>query len=462
MNIDGMVPDGVRALEDELRRVESTLDSAGNELWGLLRHVDLATTPADTIRQIAGWAGQQIPDIHRRVVLLERIVAHDPTVQPGQPVFVNSEMFAPGNPIPTVGNVWDRLVQQVQSTFDLDQNSGNPATETAKGAWETTSEFAGWLWQTSPVRKAIDPDGWQRQVEDSARGAVYGVQNPLEMLKAITDWDTWTTNPHRAFGHLVPDLLAAAATAGGSSAASAATRVPRALEKVAELLKKAKAKVGTRVAPPRTAPDGTWEWKGVSLDRDVNALADQTIARMRGAEPQISRGVKAAVRDVGADMAGFPEHVLKGADRFKEKLAKLIEDNPARTPEDLISNRIHDGIRYSFTFNDDRYVKGVADVKTAMERQGFKLVQQKPSWDEHGKYKGVNTRWRGSDGQLFELQIHTPASLWAKEVTHEIYEYKRNLTPEDRKRLEKYEEQIFEAVPVPPGADGIPTIVEGG
>lgn len=92
-----MVPDGVRALEDELRRANSTLESAGNELWSLLRHAGLATTHADTIRRIAGWAEQQIPDIHRRVVLLERLVAHDPAVQAGQPVFVNSELFAPAN-----------------------------------------------------------------------------------------------------------------------------------------------------------------------------------------------------------------------------------------------------------------------------------------------------------------------------------------------------------------------------
>lgn len=461
MDIDGMVPDGVRALQYELHKVESTLDSAGGELWSLLRHTGLDTTPADTIRQIAGWAGQQIPDIHRRVVLLERIVAHDPTVQPGKSVFVNSEIFTPGKPIPTVGGFWGRFGQAIQSSFDLDQNSGNHAVEVAKGAWETTAGFAGWMWETSQVRKAIDPDGWQRQIEDSARGILYGFQNPLEMLKAIVDWDTWTTNSDRAFGRLVPDLLAAAATMGGSSAVSGASRVSRALEMVSDLLKQAKAKVGTQVAPPRITPEGAWAWKGVSLDRDLNAVADQAIAKMRAAEPPISRGVQSAARDVGAGMAGFPEHVLKGPDRYKEKLAKLIADNPARKPEDLMRSKIHDGIRYTFTFSDDRYVKGVADVTAVMERQGFKLVQQKPSWSEHGKYKGVNTRWHGPDGQLFELQIHTPSSLWAKEVTHEIYEYKRNLTPEDRKRLEEYEKQLFEAVPVPPGADRIPSVVKG-
>jgi hypothetical protein len=462
VELDGMVPDGVRALENELRKAESTLESAGNEVWSLLRGAELATTHADTIRRIAGWAGQQIPGIHQRVVLLERLVAHDPAVQAGVPVFLDSKLFAPGEPVPTVGNFWDRLGQQVQASFDLDQNSGNHAAELFKGAWEGTAGLAGMVWETSQARKVIDRDGWDRHVQDSAQGLIYGVQHPVELLKAVTDWDTWVSNPNRAFGRLTPDLLMAAATAGGSSAASGASKAARAVDKIADLVKAAKAKGGAEVAPAHITPGGTWEWKGVSLEPDINVMAEQALTKARAAEAGITPGVQAAAREVGADMSGFPDHVLKGPDRFKEKLAKLIEDNPMRAPEDLIQNKMHDGVRYTFTFSDDRYVKGVADTKAALERQGFELVQQKPAWDMPSKYKGVNTRWRGPDGQLFELQIHTPSSLWAKEVTHEVYEYKGNLSSKDRARLEKYEERVFESVPMPPRADSIPSIVKGG
>ncbi|MEU7831266.1 MULTISPECIES: hypothetical protein [unclassified Nonomuraea] len=403
MDIDGMVPDGVRALQDELRKAESTLDSAGNELWGLLHDAGLATTHADTIRRIAGWAGQHIPDIHQRVVLLERLVAHDPAVQPGAPVFLNSELFAPGKPLPTVGDFWDRLGQQVQSAFDLDQNSGNPAAEMAKGAWEGTAGLAGMVWETSEVRKLVDRDGWDRQLQDGATGLIYGVKHPAELLKAITDWDTWISNPDRAFGRLTPDILIAAATAGGSSAASGASKATRALDKIADLLKLAKAKAGPQVAPARITPDGTWQWKGLDLGPADNVTADQALTRVRAVEPQISQGVRAAAQDGRADMAGFPDHVLKGPDRFKEKLAKLMADFPDRTAEELIRTGMHDGIRYTFTFTDDRYVKGVANAKAALEGKGFELVVQKPSWSDSSKYKGINTRWRGPDGQLFEV-----------------------------------------------------------
>ncbi|MGW0806633.1 hypothetical protein [Nonomuraea sp. NPDC002799] len=462
MAIDGMVPDGVRALEDELRRTETALDSAGNELWALLRDAGLAPTHADTIRRIAGWTGQQVPDIHRRVVLLERLVAHDPKVQANVPVFLNSDLFAPGKPVPMVGDFWDRLGQQVQATFDLDQNSGNPGAEVAKGAWEGTAGLAETIWGYSEARRAVDPDGWHRQIQDTVQGLDYGFHHPVELLKAITDWETWSTNPDRAFGRLTPDLLMAAATAGGGSAASGASRVARAVDKIAALVKAAKAKAGPRVAPARITPDGTWEWKGASLQPDANRLADQALEQAQAAERRISPGVQAVSRELGADMSGFPEYVLKSPDRYKEKLAKRSKENPTEAVAGIIRDDMHDGIRYTLTFSDDRYAKGVTDAKAALERQGFVLVKQIPSWSDPSGYKGVNTRWRGPGGQLFEVQIHTPSSLWAKEVTHEVYEYRQNLEAKDQEKLETYEKQIFGSVPVPPGVAAIPRIETGG
>lgn len=394
-------------------------------------------------------------------MLLERLVDHDPAVQPNQPVFVKSEVFAPGKPLPTVGGFWDRLWQHVQSSFDLDQNSGNHAAEMAKGAWETTTGLASMLWGFSQARKIVDPDGWQRQVEDTARGVIHAVQNPLEALKAITDWDTWVTNPERAFGRLLPDILAAAVSGGASSAASGAGKAVTAVKRINEILKTAKARAGKGAAPPRLGPDGTWEWKNLKLTPEQNRLADEALARARRVETRISSGVQTVARELGAEMTGFPEHVLKGSDRYKEKLAEHIKDNPNRPVEDIIRDDMHDGIRYTFTFSEDRYTKGVTDAVAALKRQGFVLVKQAPSWNNPTGYKGVNTRWRGPDGHLFEVQFHTPSSSWAKEVTHDVYEYKHHLDAEDADLLEQYEDDVFEAVPTPPGATEIPKIEAG-
>ncbi len=42
--------------------------------------------------------------------------------------------------------------------------------------------------------------------------------------KGILDWDTWTDDPAKAIGHLIPDIVIAVATLGGGTAASATER----------------------------------------------------------------------------------------------------------------------------------------------------------------------------------------------------------------------------------------------
>ncbi len=46
-----------------------------------------------------------------------------------------------------------------------------------------------------------------------------------ELGKGLLDWDTWADDPARAIGHLVPDLIIAAATAGSGTAATGASHL---------------------------------------------------------------------------------------------------------------------------------------------------------------------------------------------------------------------------------------------
>jgi hypothetical protein len=57
---------------------------------------------------------------------------------------------------------------------------------------------------------------------------VWGATHPVEFGAEILDWDTWSTNPSRAFGRLIPDLLVMAATWGVGTAASGSSRAARA------------------------------------------------------------------------------------------------------------------------------------------------------------------------------------------------------------------------------------------
>jgi hypothetical protein len=144
---------------------------------------------------------------------------------------------------------------------------------------------------------------------------------------------------------------------------------------------------------------------------------------------------------------------LKSPDRFKEKLAKMISLEPDVTSGDHVA-RIHDGIRYTFIFEDQFYSAGVRAAENCLTGHGYKLVGRKPSW--LGKeYRGINTQWRDpASGQLFEVQFHTPASWDAKQRTHDSYEKVQNpATPaEERARLRDYQREIARSVTIPPGA----------
>ncbi|WP_146607360.1 hypothetical protein [Spongiactinospora gelatinilytica] len=188
MELEGMVPAGVRALMEELRRAESSLSSAGAELWGLLRAAGLPPTHAETVRRLGSWAGRQVTDVNRRLLLLERLVEHDPQrFREGEQVFVNSEVFAPGTPVPT----------------------GSPDDPGQAAA--SVSGLAGTLWKFAPARRLADPDGWRRESGDTAEGLVYGVRQPVGFAHDAPDWATWAAAPGRAVGRLAPEALMAAA-----------------------------------------------------------------------------------------------------------------------------------------------------------------------------------------------------------------------------------------------------------
>ena len=112
------------------------------------------------------------------------------------------------------------------------ERAGHFVAEIGRGAWEATTGLVEFAWSISPSRLMVDPDGWVRDLEGLGTGLAFGVTHPVELGKALIDWDTWQESPGRAIGHLVPDLLLALGTAGTGTAAA---RGARAVEKLDDL-----------------------------------------------------------------------------------------------------------------------------------------------------------------------------------------------------------------------------------
>ncbi|KUM99098.1 ATP nucleotide 3'-pyrophosphokinase [Streptomyces yokosukanensis] len=203
------------------------------------------------------------------------------------------------------------------------------------------------------------------------------------------------------------------------------------------------------------APDG-WEGDGLCLNAADNRKVDAYLARARAAEPSISHEVRAAAVLSKAELVGF-DYRLKSPDSLKRKVATDLKEHPERNTDDVLA-RLGDAVRYTLQWPDGRYVKGVTIASTVLSGWGNDTTKWSNTWGREKGYKGLNTGWRAPGSrQLFEVQFHTPASKFAQEATHKLYEEQRlpSTSPERKKELQHQQDAIFAAVPVPDGAPAL-------
>ncbi|SFJ64234.1 hypothetical protein [Cellulomonas sp. KH9] len=196
---------------------------------------------------------------------------------------------------------------------------------------------------------------------------------------------------------------------------------------------------------------------GLRLSADEVAAVDDLMRKAARAEPDITDPLQRMVGQVdGATMPGL-EYRLKGSDSLYRKIATdLMDDAPPRDVAGALA-RIKDAVRYTAQIPDADFASGVERVTRDLRAEGFTPVSWKNTFGQPG-YQGINSAWRSPDGQVFELQFHTPTSFDVKMRSHELYEQIRlpNISPQERARLEAESQRVFATVPTPPGAPSIP------
>lgn len=213
-------------------------------------------------------------------------------------------------------------------------------------------------------------------------------------------------------------------------------------------------------ATPRTHTDGSWssgETRRLTPEQNAEATkacADIHVEGERVILPAMRR-IEASDRNRG--LAGV-EHMLKAADRLKEKIADVLLVESHLSPREAL-DKVPDAVRYTFTHSPDAYAKGVrADIER-LKALGFEEVKLKNLWSS-SQYKGINTQWRRPEtGLRFEVQFHTSESLQAKELTHGAYERLRRpeneTTQVERDELEEFQRRVNKPLVTPPSSEEI-------
>jgi len=204
---------------------------------------------------------------------------------------------------------------------------------------------------------------------------------------------------------------------------------------------------------PVTHVDGSWSsGETRRLSPEQNAEATKACADIHDEGERVALpamlGIETA--DPNRELAGL-DHMLKGEDRVKEKIAERLRYNPDLSPRQAAAE-VPDAVRFTLEYSESGYTDGVlADVER-LQGTGYELLKLKNLWAKD-QYKGVNSQWvRPETGLRLEVQFHTPQSREAKELTHKAYERLRDpLTSKaEETELEDYQRRVNAFVRRPP------------
>lgn len=185
-------------------------------------------------------------------------------------------------------------------------------------------------------------------------------------------------------------------------------------------------------------------------DPEITAGVEELVKQGR----QNVEEVLAALQDVkdevgGVDFSGLdfmlkvkPDASLaaqaKSKLRLAEKVVEAFQDGTVTSIEDGLAE-LKDIVRFTYVAEPDDYAAAVLRVQNEMKAAGFEQLKfSRIGWDDtelKALYKGTNASYRAPNGQVFELQVHTPESLLVKESkSHDPYELYRTLTATPRKK----------------------------
>jgi hypothetical protein len=348
--------------------------------------------------------------------------------------------------------------------------------EVLLGAAESTEALAGTALKivarvTNPFHRRSPED--VRRVRDVLTKAA---DNPVDLGtdvgKAVLDWDTWRKNPVRAVGHLVPDAVAAVASAGTAAGARATTmanqgrgalRVAAARDSLRReatgaaasaareaLIRRAEDEALARIKAGGGRVSATaWHGEGgARLSAFQNAGVEAYHSMSTARERSLTTIMQEVSRLGRGELTGL-DHRLKTPESSKRKVAT----EHARTggPLPALLAEAEDAVRYSVVLTDANYVRGVAEIAGALERQGFHACRPHNAW--HGpRYRGINSVWVDpTSGAAFEVQFHTPASYRITKRTHQMYEEFRlpGTAPERKAELHHLIAAEYQRAPIP-------------
>lgn len=173
--------------------------------------------------------------------------------------------------------------------------------------------------------------------------------------------------------------------------------------------------------------------------------ARQQLATMSKIEPQVTQTLSDLAAANGGEMVGL-QYRLKSVESLSRKMA----DQPGIP--------INDALRYTMSFDEMSFTEGSKITMANLQKQGYVPTVLRNTFKDGQPYKGINSTYLTPEGEMFELQFHTPESFQMKDlINHPLYEQQRVLPRTDPAWTNLRDQMIqnSSSVPNPPGVSSI-------
>lgn len=183
---------------------------------------------------------------------------------------------------------------------------------------------------------------------------------------------------------------------------------------------------------------------------DALDLAKSVVAKVKVKEKDITNVLQSIGVKHNAIMAGL-EYRFKDISSIQKK---LIETNELRgLVGDELEASVHDALRYTYTIENKDYTREIPKIIDYLTKIGYLIVDDFDNKWHEDDYKGIHISLSATNGQIFELQFHTPEGFIVKQkYSHPIYKKRKETKdPNLRKKLKIELIRIWSIVKEPVG-----------
>ena len=182
-----------------------------------------------------------------------------------------------------------------------------------------------------------------------------------------------------------------------------------------------------------------------------SAEAQAIYDKARANEKIITPVMLQIAAELNAQMVGL-QYSVKTASSVEDKIQRRLKESGGTKSDEQIVAEMGDIVRYTLLAEHNDLVATTQRTSASLQALGYKVIKLDNRYlTPNASYKGIHLDVVSPEGQVFELQIHSPESMAIKNAAHILYEEARsvNTAPDRAKQLMEEMRTMWGELPMP-------------